>query len=128
MNFNILTEILKFKQMNSSLAPSIMVPKFQNCQKCSNSCYETHIIFNDTWFYCSVCQIYTKWNHQTKLQKSKLNSSLIEKLLLLFLSNKTPSEALDSIKFSLPQETIHITTVRRCFLIFCNIVLDYYEN
>ena len=49
-------------------------------------------------------------------------------MLLLFLSNKTPSEALDSIKFSLPQETIHITTVRRCFLIFCNIVLDYYEN
>jgi len=114
--------------MNSLITSSILIPQEKNCQKCFNSSLEAHIVFNDMWFYCNKCQIFTKWSHKSKLENSKLSSSVIERLLFLFLGNKTPSEAIDAIKFALPDEKIHLTTIRRYFTIFCSIVLDYYEN
>ena len=110
---------------NPSLA---IIPQIQKCQKRSKPCCPSHIIFSEVQFYCDACQIYTKWNFNTKLESSVLHSSLIEKLLLLFLANKTPTEALQTLTFSLNEKVIHITTVRRYFTNFCELVLDFYQN
>ena len=105
-----------------------VIPQIQKCQKCSNPCTQSHIIFSETQFYCDVCQIYTKWNFNTKLESCMIHASLIEKILLLFLANKTPTEALQTLNFSVSEKVIHLTTVRRYFTIFCELVLDFYQN
>jgi len=106
---------------------SLVLPS-QECQKCHQTSSQSHSAFNNIWFYCQKCEIYTKWNHGTILQTSNLSPSHIDVLLEMFLTNKTPSDALDILAYSFVNQSLNITTIRRYFLIFCNVVLDYYEE
>ena len=114
--------------MNNSQTSLNLIAETQNCSKCNKSCSRSFNVSSEIWFYCEYCEIYTKWSYGTKLQFCKLNSCLIEKLLTLFLANKTLCKALDLLKTPCNGETVHITTVRRYFTTFCHVVLDYYHQ
>lgn len=105
-----------------------IVAKSQRCSKCWNELFVSHLVFGNTLFYCDQCQIYTPWNWNTKLAKCQLQLTQIEKLIAIFLSNKTPKDAFDVLNFSFVNDSININTIRRYFTVFCNVLLDYYQR
>jgi len=85
---------------------SRLFPQHRLCQKCQKEVYEIHFIQGDQHFYCRKCEVYTKWNQETQLQKCNLNQSQVEKLLLMFLDNKSPRDAFDFLKYSFVNDPI----------------------
>jgi len=107
---------------------SSFFPQSHLCLKCKKEVFEIHLIQGDRHFYCRKCEIYTRWNEETQLQKCYLKQSQVEKLLLMFLDNKTPKEAFNILQYSFVNDPISLNTVKNYFLRFCNLVYDYYDE
>jgi len=79
-------------------------------------------------FTCDSCLKVTKWNEHTILGSVKIPISTVEKLLQLFLDNKTAYETDKILKYSFVNEGINIKTVYRYFEIFYIIVFDHVNS
>jgi len=111
-----------------SLPPKTLIPSYQHCEKCSQLLSQSHWAFGNKWFYCTSCEVYTRWDKGTKLEKSKISGINIEMLLKMFLANKTPKDASDVLGFDFVDQNLNLNTIRRHFTIFCTVVLDYYQK
>jgi len=105
-----------------------LVPSSKLCEKCSQNLEITHHAFEDKWFYCQSCELYTHWSYGTKFQDAQLSFLEIDRLLTIFLSNKTPKEAFDLFSYDFVDQRLSIKTIRKYFTTFCNAVLDYYQE
>jgi len=105
-----------------------LLPQYKTCSFCQNLLFLSNIL-NDTMdFICDSCHKVTKWNEHTILGSVKIPISTAEKLLQLFLDNKTACEADKILKYSFVNEGINIKTVYRYFEIFNIIVFDYVNS
>ena len=105
-----------------------ILPQYKNCYFCNDLLAQSQLLKNTNNFLCEVCNQVTKWNHLTILESSKISITKIEKLLTLFLDNKTASEANNVLKYSFINEGLNIKTVYRYYEIFNLIVHDFVER
>lgn len=107
---------------------SHLVPASINCKYCNKLLLQIMKIADHYNFYCDNCKQFTKWYYQTRLEKMQMTYSFVEKLIIMFLDNKTAKDAYDFLNYEFCQEKSNINTVRRYFTLFCNITLSYYQN
>ena len=105
-----------------------ILPKYQLCSQCDRI-ISTRTFFNQTYFfYCDECCIFTFWAHNTTLSKSQISFSQLEKLIILYLDNKSASDAFSILEYSFVQDPLSKNTVLRYFSIFNEIILDFYQQ
>lgn len=112
----------------SSHKKESLVPICQKCERCSELLFEKHKIFGKNWFYCQKCQIYTSWSMGTRLQASQLQPTQIERIITIFLSHKTPTDAMDIQNYDFVSKPTNVNTIRRYYTIFCKVILEYYQE
>jgi len=103
-------------------------PKFKTCSLCKSITNRTTRISNQLYFSCAQCGTKTFWSENTYLEKAKISITTIEKLVILFLDNRTVGEAHSVLHYHFVSEKININTVRHYFEIFCTIVYDTIQN
>lgn len=114
--------------MNSLQKSNVFVPPYRQCQKCLKLLAEMHLIQGEQYFYCRSCQVYTRWSYKTQLKNSQLLLSQMEKLILIFLDNKSPKDAYDILHYYFVNEPIGLKTIRKYFITFCTLILDFYNE
>jgi len=62
------------------------------------------------------------------LHNSKITYSQIEKLIIIFLDNKTAKDAYDILSYDFLKEKININKTRRYLTLFSQVVLEFYDN
>ena len=105
-----------------------LVPISQKCEKCRETSFKKHLIFGKSFFYCEKCEIYTSWSQGTKFYNSQLQPSQIERIIVIFLSYKTPTDAFDILNYNFVDKHLNLNTIRRYFTIFCYVILEYYQD
>ena len=99
------------------------------CPSCNDPSVRIDQIQDILYIFCLTCPSYTPWFYSmTKLSKCQISFSQIEKLLTMFIDNKTPKDAYDFLNYDFINEGMNIKTVRRYFTIFSEIALDFYNN
>jgi len=102
-----------------------LIPQYKVCPICQNLMTEVKIISEIQYFTCHSCFQLTKWNASTILENAKISTLTIEKLLILFLDNKTAYEAHNVLKYNFVNDRLNLKTVYRYFELFNTIVHDY---
>lgn len=110
------------------MEPLNIIPQYKVCSICQNVMTEVKTISEKHYFICNVCFQLTRWNTSTILENAKISVSTIEKLLTLFLDNKTAYEAHNVLKYSFINDGLNIKTVYKYFEFFNLIVHDYVDS
>ena len=105
-----------------------LLPQYKACSYCKSLTVDVKLINEDYFFICHLCNRITKWSQSTVLEKSKIPLTTIEKLLVLYLDNKTANEANTILGYHFINEGLNQKTVYRYFCIFNTIVHDYVYN
>lgn len=105
-----------------------LLPKYKNCINCSSLLTQIQNIDNTYYFTCKACNQVTEWNTFTIFNNCKISPDKIEKLLTLFLDNKTASEADSILKYSFVNQGLNIKTIYRYYELFNNVVYDYVDR
>jgi hypothetical protein len=68
------------------------------------------------------------WYHNSVLGNMNISFSQLEKLITIFLDNKSAKDAYDILGYDFVNEKLNIKTARRYFSIFSEITLNYYQQ
>ena len=100
----------------------------RRCHVCRSFLVKSIYLEEELYLNCDQCQKYIKWNDGTKLHKSKLHYTQLEKLILLYLQNITIKDAHEMLSPALLDDSLNINTIKKYFTLFSQIVLKYYQE
>jgi len=105
-----------------------IVADFKVCHFCKQFMIFPQFLDNDYFFYCNNCSLWVNWKAKTSLEKCKVSYFDLEMLVILFLENKSPSQALSTLKNPFFASTITKNTVYKYFNLFGDIAFSYYKQ
>jgi len=101
---------------------------YKICLKCSQFLFTTQVIEFDVYFVCKKCCLFVKWSNNTILQKSQISLIQIEKLMILYMDRKMPSDAESILSYNFINCKLNLKTIIHYFDIFNRIVMEFYLN
>ena len=93
----------------------VLIPDFKRCYICSDILISPHFIDNDYYYYCRSCQDWTNWKFKTLLKRSKLSYTQLQKIVYLFVQNKSLNEAISSFSDPFSSDHLNKNTVKEYF-------------
>ena len=107
---------------------SAIVPDFKYCSSCKAVLFFPKYQNEDYYFYCSFCGVWINWRKSTCLEKSKIVFNNFERLFLLFIQNKSISNAVSTFENLYFGSKLNKNTIRKYFSLFNQIAFDYYQQ
>jgi len=105
-----------------------IIPFYKRCRICSHILFHPLRIQDQYYFYCNFCKDYTKWTDKTLLHHSKISFSVLEKLILCYIRNKSIKDILESLKEHFPTNSLAKNTVLHYMDIFNQTAVHYYKT
>jgi len=108
--------------------PLKIVPDWKSCPYCHTIVILPKYKDQDYYFYCHICLKWINWREETCLKNSKIHYEEFERLLLMFIHNKSASEATLNYQNSLSCSQSSKNTVQKYFKLFTDIAYIYYTQ
>ena len=105
-----------------------IVPQWKQCNICNSFMIYPQYKDLDFYFYCHQCCQWISWRKGTCLSRTTITYTIFERLLLLFVQNKSASDAISFFEDPLLDIQLSKFSVRKYFAIFTEIAYSYYEQ
>jgi len=111
--------------MQTALA---LIPYCKKCKFCQRLTITRYLFEGKYFFFCSNCKELTKWTDDTLLHNCKISFTILEKLVVYYIRNKSIKEIADFLEEISPSSTLAKNTVIHYVKLFNTIALEYYKK
>lgn len=107
---------------------SSIIPFYKKCKLCCRILFNPVLNDDQIYFYCTFCGDYTKWTNKTILHYNKISYSILEKIIIHYIRNKSVQDTIELLKDNFSTRLLTKNTVVRYFNVFNKIAIDYYNK
>ena len=105
-----------------------IIPETKSCPDCNSVLIFPKYKDLDFYYYCYQCFEWINWRKGTILKRTTILYTNFERLLLLFVQNKSTSDAISFFEDPLLNFQLSKSTVKKYFSMFSDITFSYYKQ